>query len=100
MKDVLGISSPSKVFADIGGFMAEGLAEGWDSGYNDIKKNIGNDLNFGIKTTAAPISPAGNGSGIGETITIIVQSVLDGKIIGETAYKYGQNRDRAFGGAY
>ena len=100
VKGVLGIASPSKVFADIGGFMAEGLAEGWDSGYNDIKKNIGNDLNFGIKTTAAPISSTGNGGGIGETLTIIVQSVLDGKIIGETAYKYGQNRERAFGGAY
>lgn len=30
--------------------------------------------------------------------TIVVQSVLDGKIIGETAYQYNRNRQRAYGG--
>ena len=50
VKGVLGIHSPSKVFAGIGGFMAEGLAEGWDKEYNGIKRSIENGLNFGAAT--------------------------------------------------
>lgn len=49
-KKILGIASPSKVFAGIGGFMAEGLAEGWDKEYNGIKRSIENGLNFGSAT--------------------------------------------------
>ena len=30
-KDVFGIHSPSRVFAEIGGFMAQGLEQGWNS---------------------------------------------------------------------
>ena len=50
VKDTLGIHSPSKVFAGIGGFMAEGLADGWDKEYNGIKRSIEKDLNFGAAT--------------------------------------------------
>ena len=50
VKDFLGIHSPSRVFAGIGGFMAEGLAEGWDKEYNGIKRSIEKDLNFGSAT--------------------------------------------------
>ena len=32
-----------------------------------------------------------------EPITIIVQSVLDGKVVGETACQYSKNRQRAYG---
>jgi hypothetical protein len=33
-------------------------------------------------------------------IKIVVQSVLDGRVIGESAYQYNLNRQRAYGGAY
>lgn len=46
VKNMLGIHSPSKVFAGIGGNMALGLAEGWDDEYGDIKRQIENGLNF------------------------------------------------------
>ena len=46
VKKLLGIASPSKVFAGIGGFMAEGLGEGFDSQFESIKKNIENSMNF------------------------------------------------------
>lgn len=49
-KKILGIASPSKVFAGIGGFMAEGLEDGWDKEYNGIKRSIEKDLNFGSAT--------------------------------------------------
>lgn len=47
VKGMLGIHSPSTVFAGIGENMALGLAEGWDDEYNDIKRQITNGLNFG-----------------------------------------------------
>ena len=49
-KSVLGIHSPSTVFAGIGGFMAEGLGEGWEDKYGSIKRGIQNDLQFKTET--------------------------------------------------
>ena len=58
VKDFLGISSPSKVFAGIGGFMAEGLGEGFDDQFKSVKKDIENSMSFdaGIITADANIS--------------------------------------------
>lgn len=47
VKGMLGIHSPSKVFAGIGENMALGLAEGWDDEYNAIKRKIEGGMNFG-----------------------------------------------------
>lgn len=46
IKGILGIRSPSRVFAGIGKYMAEGLGIGWDNEYDRIRKSIDNDLNF------------------------------------------------------
>lgn len=46
VKNVLGIHSPSKVFASIGGYMAEGLGEGWDDKFSDVRNEIDNSLDF------------------------------------------------------
>ena len=112
VKDTLGIHSPSKVFAVFGGFMAEGLADGWDKVYNGSKRSIEKDLNFGTATVDfASSGIARNSSALhnsaskilsnaNENITIVVQSVLDGRVIGESAYQYNLNRQRAYGGAY
>ena len=35
--------------------------------------------------------------GAGQSVTIVVQSVLDGRVIGETAYDYAMQRARARG---
>lgn len=40
IKGVFGIASPSKVFKGIGGFLAEGLGEGYEAGMEDVKKDI------------------------------------------------------------
>lgn len=108
-KNALGIHSPSTVFSGIGENMALGLGEGWDDEYGRISKNIKSGLDFG--TVSVDFASSGLGmssSSIGsklyggaisnsEPITIIVQSVLDGKVIGETAYQYSKNRQRAYG---
>ena len=53
VKDFLGIHSPSKVFAGIGGFMAEGLGEGFDDQFKSVKKDIENSMSFDVGTITA-----------------------------------------------
>lgn len=50
VKGVLGIHSPSTVFAGIGGYMAEGLGEGWNDEYAAVKNGIEDGLNFDAGT--------------------------------------------------
>lgn len=104
VKGVLGIHSPSRVFAGIGENMALGLGEGWDNEYGSIKRGITGEMDFGTAQIGAEQSFGGqmrsalssivNGGG---DINIVVQSVLDGKVIGETAYKYNRQLQRAMG---
>lgn len=58
VKRILGIHSPSKVFAGIGGFMAEGLGEGFSDEFASVKKDIEGDMSFsaGSITAGANIS--------------------------------------------
>lgn len=109
VKGLLGIQSPSKVFASIGGYMADGLGKGWEDEYSGIKKQIEGGMDFGTATVDFASSGIGRYSGtlqsafanlsasLDQNATIIVQSVLDGKVIGETAYQYNRNRQRAYG---
>ena len=110
VKGFLGIASPSKTFAEIGGYMAEGLGKGWDSEYDRIKRDIESGMDFGTASVDFASSGIGQSQSslsgalnsiaatVGQNFTIIVQSVLDGKVIGETAYQYSRNKDRAYGG--
>lgn len=104
VKSKLGIHSPSRVFAGIGENMALGLGEGWDSEYDSIKRGITGGLDFGTAQIGSEQSFSGQMrsalsslGGMGGDIHIVVQSVLDGKIIGETAYKYNRQMQRAMG---
>lgn len=57
VKNLLGIASPSKVFASIGGYMALGLGKGWEEEYAGIQRKIESGLHF----TASPIGvPSGS----------------------------------------
>ena len=109
VKSFLGIKSPSRVFAGIGKYMAEGLGEGWSDEYSKVKGDIESGLNFDAGTVDYSASAMGLSQGgissalrnvaasIGQDYTIVVQSVLDGKTIGETAYKYNRQLQRAVG---
>jgi phage-related protein len=46
VKNFLGIHSPSKVFAGIGGFMAEGLGDGFGDKFASVKKDIESSMRF------------------------------------------------------
>ena len=61
-KDLLGIHSPSTVFADMGRNMALGLGQGWDSEYDRIKGQIENGMNFGTANVDFASSGLGTAS--------------------------------------
>ena len=46
VKGILGIHSPSKVFAGIGENMALGLGEGWNDEFGAVKKSVAGDMDF------------------------------------------------------
>lgn len=50
VKSFLGIASPSKVFAGIGEYMAEGLGQGFDKEFSNVKRGIQSQLDFGTMT--------------------------------------------------
>lgn len=102
VKSKFGISSPSKVFAEIGAYMAEGLGVGWDEEISDINKQIDNDLKYegemdvsanykGLTTEIANANTgivASSNRDTDEPIIINVYTSLDGKIIGQESYQY------------
>lgn len=110
VKGLLGIHSPSTVFADMGRNMALGMGEGWDSEFSKIKGQIEGGMNFQTGSVDFASSALGRSqtgltgainsvaATMGQNFTITVQSVLDGKVIGETAYQYSRNKARAYGG--
>ena len=68
VKNALGIHSPSKVFASIGKYMAEGLGEGWDDKFSDVRDEIDKSLDFddpsmSINASVRKIGPEATGIG-------------------------------------
>lgn len=60
VESILGIASPSKVFARIGGYMAEGLGQGFDREMTGVRKDIEDQITFG--TTSFSVSGAAKSS--------------------------------------
>lgn len=72
VKKELEIHSPSRVFAEIGGYMAEGLGVGWDETFPSIQKSITNGMDFGT----ASVDFAS--SGLGVSSAGIINSMVSG----------------------
>lgn len=73
VKGVLGIHSPSRVFAGIGENMALGLGEGWNDEYGNIRRGITSGLDFGTASVGFA------DSGIGISSAAIVNGLCEGK---------------------
>lgn len=73
VKDLLGIHSPSRVFAGIGKNMALGIAEGWDDEFGDVEKGINSSMSF--DDASFGVSTYGSGS-----------ARVDGGIFGGTSF--------------
>ena len=117
VKDFLGIHSPSRVFAGIGKFMAEGLGDGWDSQFSKVKSDIENGLDFdaaniglNVRTFAQPafsqMQPALAMSGYGgyanqsQPITIPITLELDGAVLARKTYRYNQSESDRHGKSF
>ena len=117
VKDFLGIHSPSRVFAGIGKFMAEGLGDGWDSQFSKVKSDIENGLDFdaaniglNVRTFAHPafsqMQPALAMSGYGgyanqsQPITIPITLELDGAVLARKTYSYNQSESNRHGKSF
>lgn len=97
VKGVLGIRSPSRVFAGIGENMALGLGEGWDDEYGRISKNIKSGLDFGTATvdfasSGIGMSSAGiiNSMGYGRSGGMSVPGSIELKLTSEDGQIFGR----------
>ena len=100
VKNALGIHSPSKVFAGIGEYMAEGLGEGWNKAYSDVERLIDKDMAFSgsISTSANSTNKATGGAGLaGANINIYVNGANiqdDQKLAEKIAFQFQMLIDR------
>lgn len=107
-----GIHSPSRVFKQYGQFLMQGLSAGIDENASDPVSSVEavsdkvaggfntGDVSYGDSAAGGihnAISASNRGNGSDSPLTIIVQSVLDGRVIGETAYNYNRQIGRALG---
>ena len=97
VKGVLGIHSPSRVFAGIGENMALGLGEGWYDEYGRISKNIKSGLDFGtasvdFASSGLGISSAGiiNSMGYGKNGGMSVPGSIELKLTSEGGQIFGR----------
>lgn len=100
VKGVLGIHSPSRIFAGTGENMALGLGEGWDNEYGNIKRSIASGMDFGTASVdfgASGVAAIGNSiaSGVGAlatggvgSIVINLTTELDGAVLARKMVPY------------
>ncbi|OKZ99850.1 MAG: hypothetical protein BHV90_15705 [Clostridiales bacterium 42_27] len=100
VKNLLGIHSPSRVFAGIGENMALGLGEGWDNEYGNIKRSIASGMDFGTASVdfgTSGVAAIGNSiaSGVGAlatggvgSIVINLTTELDGAVLARKMVPY------------
>ena len=103
VKNFLGFSEPEEGplsnFHTYAPDMMELFAKGIRDNEGMLKDTVADAFDFGSMTVStANQAPKRSSNGIREEpITIIVQSVLDGKVIGETATKWQRRQARAAG---
>lgn len=81
-QNLLGIHSPSRVFAGIGKNMVLGLGEGWNSEIDGVKKQIESGMDFGT----ASVDFASSGLGISSAG--IINSMVSGAKQGNPQYTF------------
>lgn len=65
LRDFFGIHSPSRMFAEMGEFLALGLGEGWDDTIPGVAKSINEGLDFSTSEVKPAKSGGLGGSGFG-----------------------------------
>lgn len=105
-KSFLGIASPSKVFASIGGYMAEGVGVGWDDEFGNIKRDINKSLDFNaaiqrsipiVRGVAASMVPRGVFGGQNVTNNTNSSMVFNINVSGASNREEARNIGREIG---
>ena len=93
VKGMLGIHSPSKVFAGIGENMALGLGEGWNGEFDAVKKSVSSDMDFaGSYTPSIATAKATRASSIAaQNNTDALLTAILNKLDGMGVYIDGQS---------
>ena len=109
VKGVLGIHSPSRVFAGIGENMALGLGEGWGNEYGSVKSTITKGLEFGTASIDfASSALAKSSAGIVGSImcsndreTVInLTTTIDGEVLARKLYIHNEKEQLRRGTAF
>lgn len=92
VKSFLGINSPSKVFADIGGNMAAGIGVGWDDEFGSIQRQVDRSMAGLIPDVSGNVSVNGSTSAgtVGADIGAAITSALSGAVVYMDGRKVGQ----------
>lgn len=77
VKKALGIKSPSRVFAAIGGHTIGGLKVGLEAGYGSVEKSLTGFTNSLSATTVTPPAVAGAAGAAGTAAPLAVTAVVD-----------------------
>lgn len=110
-KSLLGIHSPSRVFAGIGENMAAGIGVGFGSEFGTIQKQVNRsmnglipDVNSNVSIGSTPSFGFGTESSFGFIIGSEIRNALngavvqmDGKRVGSLITQYQRNNARAYG---
>lgn len=117
VKGLLGIQSPSKVFAGIGGYMAEGLGDGFDREMSGVQRRIDRSMAELAGNASATVRVSGSvagpqesgisGSVLAELPALIAEAVhkefegmgvyLQMRKVGEMTSQWQANNARAMG---
>lgn len=94
-----GITNGISTVVDAAKKMANSVVNEIQSTFNSVVEL--EELQFGYSNLSSSTYQAKNShvgtSNDSNPVNIVVQSVLDGNVIGETAYKYSQNKKRVYG---
>ena len=82
VRSVFSVHSPSKVFAEIGGFLAEGLGVGWEDTLPEVRADMAKSLNGLTGNMSATVTANGSAGALtennttfnGSPITVIVNA--------------------------
>ena len=102
IKGLLGIRSPSKIFAGIGENMAEGLGIGFSEQMMQVKKQLNNAIPQSSFDLGLNTAQANSTSALGDAMILVnVPLTLDGKLLtsstGKVQYSRNQSYARALG---
>lgn len=90
VKGVLGIQSPSKVFAGIGEYMAEGLGQGFSAEMHNVARQINNSVPTSIdmqgQYQVSGMSQISNNDTLAQDRPVNITITLDGKVLARQLY--------------